>query len=91
VKQPGSFHGGAREHTWHNGQAPVRLIHGNDGIAFLSGLSGAFAGGAEYARVSRYGDGYWYLEGRTRQGTLSAWAMSIQLSGQETGSPPPSQ
>lgn len=55
-KQPGSFRGVVREHSWQNGQAPVRLIHRNEGIAILSGLSGAFAGGAEYARVQLHDD-----------------------------------
>ena len=86
LKQPGSFDGVAREHSWKNGQKPVRLIHSDDGFAFLSGLSGAFSGGAEYARVRRHEDGYWYLEGRTRQGALTARAMSIQLTKTKRGS-----
>jgi hypothetical protein len=85
-KRPGSFKGVAREHRWKKGEARVRLIHSDNGFAFLSRLTGTFAGGAEFARVSIYDDGYWYLEGRTHQRSLAARAMSIQLTPTQAGS-----
>lgn len=79
LKKPGSFRGVVREHHWENGQQPVRLIHRDEGIAFLSGLAGGFQGGGEFARVRLDKDGYWYLEGRSKQRFLHAWATTIQL------------
>jgi hypothetical protein len=51
------------QYGWHNGDAPVKMLAEQDGICFLSQVSGQFAGSGEQVGVYRK-DGYWYLEGR---------------------------
>jgi hypothetical protein len=67
-----------KQYEWTNGQAPVRMLHKNDGVCFLSGLSGSFGGYGEEVRVRLADDGYWYLGGQTRQAELKAKAIGIE-------------
>lgn len=86
LKQPGSFNSVVREHHWaaDNDQGPIRMIHGNDGFAFLTGIGGSFESNKDYVRVTRHEDGYWYLEGGSSKRDIKAWAFSVQLSQTET-------
>lgn len=83
---PGSFTHEIEEHSWRNGNQRKRLIHKDDGFVFLSGLAGSFRGGGEYARVRLDQDGYWYLEGRSNQGFMTARAITVRYSRSERGS-----
>lgn len=66
-------------HTWSKGQPPVRLIHKNEGICYLSRIQGAFFGGAEIAEVYIDKDGFWYLRGNSLQKELSVTAVSVKF------------
>jgi hypothetical protein len=57
---------------WDQGQQPVRLIKRDEGVCFLTGVSGHFQGAGENVRVWIAEDGYWYLGGQSMQEGISA-------------------
>ncbi len=65
------------ESTWKTGSAPVRLCNQNEGICFLSSVSGGLRGGGEDVRIYPGKDGYWHLGGSSYQDSLSLKAMSM--------------
>jgi len=75
---PAVFGSGVKQYEWTNGQAPVRMLNKNEGVCFLSGLSGRFAGYGEEVRVRLADDGYWYLGGQSGQADLKAKAIGIE-------------
>lgn len=66
-------------YRWENNGPPVKMIHQDEGICYLSGIGGAFQGGAEVARVYVHDDGYWYLHGSTGQGLLVVNATAVKM------------
>ena len=66
-------------YRWDYNEPPVRLIHKDDGVCYLSGLDGAFDGGAEGARVYIGDDGYWYLHGNSGRGFLVLGATAMKI------------
>jgi len=59
-------------YQWKQGDPPVRLIKYNEGICFLTGVSGHFLGGGEQVRLWIGSDGFWYLGGQSQQQGVSA-------------------
>jgi hypothetical protein len=57
---------------WQQGQQPIRLIKRDEGVCFLTGVSGHFAGGAESVKLWIDHDGYWYLGGDSKQQDVNA-------------------
>lgn len=57
---------------WEQGQPPLRLIKGTEGICVLTKVTGHFAGGGESVRVWIDDDGYWYLGGDSHQADVAA-------------------
>ena len=68
---PAMFQGRVKEFAWRNGDPPVKMLQKNTGICVLSGVAGHFAGSSEEVRVRLDDDGYWYLEGKSRQKELA--------------------
>ena len=66
-------------YRWDYNEPPVRMIHKNEGFCYLSGLGGAFDGGAEGARVYIGDDGYWYLHGNSGRGFLVLGATAVKI------------
>ena len=66
-------------YRWENNGPPVKMIHQDEGICYLSGVGGAFHGGAEVARVYIHEDGYWYLHGSTGHGFLVVNATAVKI------------
>jgi hypothetical protein len=80
VKQKlGAFQVKTTEYNWRRGSAPVKMIHKDTGFCYLSGVKGGLNGGGEAARVYIGDDGYWYLKGQTRAGTMELWAIAVEL------------
>jgi hypothetical protein len=75
---PELFSDNVKEFTWTKGQEPVRMLKAEEGICFLSGVSGALRGYGEHVRVRLADDGYWYLEGTSAQPELSAKAIAVR-------------
>jgi hypothetical protein len=75
---PAVFKSGPKEYHWRNGQPPVKMLHKNVGICFLSAIEGHFEGSAESVSVRLADDGYWYLEGKSNQDQLGASAVGIE-------------
>ncbi len=66
-------------YRWDYNEPPVKMIHKDDGFCYLSGLGGAFDGGAEGARVYIDDDGYWYLHGNSGRGFLVLGATAVKI------------
>jgi hypothetical protein len=64
-------------YTWNRGGDPVPLIKSDEGICFLSGVCGKFAGLGEEVHMHAGDDGTWYLSGQSGQESLRAEAVSI--------------
>ena len=75
---PAMFQGRVKEFAWRNGDPPVKMLQKNTGICVLSGVAGHFAGSSEEVRVRLDDDGYWYLEGKSREKELGATAIGIE-------------
>jgi hypothetical protein len=66
------------EHVWARGQEPVKLIHKDEGFAFLSSISGNFLGFGESVSLTVGEDGFWRLSGAAQQ-DLAARAISVRV------------
>ncbi|HEX3998619.1 MAG TPA: hypothetical protein VHX65_08730, partial [Pirellulales bacterium] len=66
------------EYHWRTGEPPVKMLHKDEGICFLSGIEGHFEGGGEEVSVRLADDGYWYLGGRSGQDQLGAAAVGVE-------------
>ncbi|HEV3145093.1 MAG TPA: hypothetical protein VGZ47_14480 [Gemmataceae bacterium] len=66
-----------KEHVWLAGTAAVKTIRADEGFCFLTGVAGKFEGGGEDVGVSIREDGFWYLDGNSRQ-NMSGRAVSYQ-------------
>jgi hypothetical protein len=75
---PAMFKSETKEFHWRKGDSPVRMLNKADGICFLSSVEGHFEGAGEEVAVRLRNDGYWYLEGRSRQDDLGASAIGIE-------------
>ena len=60
---------------WHDGTK----IHKQQGLCFLTRISGKFEGGGEYVEVYIGKDDYWYLKGNSHQQDVAATAMCYKL------------
>jgi hypothetical protein len=65
------------EYTWTPTKWPVRMIKTEEGFCCLSGVAGAYRGAGELVRIT-VRDGYWYLEGKSLQSSLSVKAISVK-------------
>ena len=74
---------GAIEYTfyeWKKGDAPVKMIHRDEGFCYLVGINGALAGGGESVQITIENDGYWYLKCRSvNSQPLNVRAVSVKL------------
>ncbi|HEY2250590.1 MAG TPA: hypothetical protein VGH74_06000, partial [Planctomycetaceae bacterium] len=57
--------------------APQRLIHRDEGICFISGISGEWGGDGEHAKLSIHEDGYWYFDMHRANDSAAAEATAI--------------
>lgn len=65
-------------YLWKKGTPPVKMIHSDTGICYLTQVGGGFAGGGEKVRVYvDEEDGFWYLHGSSQQGGTHARATSV--------------
>ena len=67
------------KYRWDYNEPPVKMIHKDEGFCYLSGIGGAFDGGAEGARVDIGDDGYWYLHGSSGRGFLVLSATAVKI------------
>ncbi len=74
---PAMFRSGVTEYHWKLGEPPVKMLPKKNGICFLSEIAGHFAGPSEEVSVRLADDGYWYLDGKSRQDQLGASAIGI--------------
>ena len=65
--------------TWMEDKPPTKMIHQDEGFCFLTGVNGAFDGGAEGALVYIGEDGYWYLKGHTKRELLRLHAIAVKI------------
>ena len=76
---PSKFPGGqARFFSWQQGDPPVRLIKRDEGICFLTGVSGQFRGAGEAVALTIESDGYWYLGGHSQAAGVSAECVVLK-------------
>lgn len=76
-KKPGEFDAVVTEHSWKDGQEPVRLLQADEGFCFLSAVGGSFGGPQESVGIVLR-DGAWHL-GDTAREFLVAKAISVQV------------
>ncbi len=50
-------------YEWKLGDAPIKMIHKDEGFCYLTVINGNFSGGGSTANVEIKDDGYWYLWG----------------------------
>ena len=61
---------------------PIRMIHSDEGICFLSLLRGRYSTPDDAARVYiDESDGYWYLSGGGPESPASAEAIAVRFDG----------
>jgi hypothetical protein len=65
--------------TWHQGEAPVRLIRKEEGFCALTMVTGSFQGAGEMVRVYVGDDGYWYLGGESHQEGVAAACIVVRF------------
>ncbi len=58
---------------------PLRLVHRDQGICFLSGIAGEWSTENEHARVEIHEDGYWYFEFERGNGSALAEVTVVFL------------
>jgi hypothetical protein len=75
---PKIFKSKLTEFQWRNGDPPVKMLHENNGICFLSAIGGWLEGPGERVSVRLADDGYWYLDGKSGQKELGANAIGIE-------------
>ena len=73
----GSDHG-VETASWHQGEAPVKLLRVDEGFCALTSVTGHFEGGGEAVRVYVAEDGYWYLAGRSSQNDVAGECVVIR-------------
>ena len=63
---------------------PIRMIHSDEGICFLSGIYGPYSKPEDAARVYiDSDDGYWYLSGSSAEESLiAAQAIAVRFTGE---------
>lgn len=64
--------------SWHQGEAPIRLIRKDQGFCALSLVTGGFAGGGEIVKVWIGPDDYWYLGGQSQQEGVGAECIVVR-------------
>jgi hypothetical protein len=67
------------EAVWDAKTGPVKMISKDEGFCFISGVAGKYEGASEIARVYVDQDGFWCLDGQSRQTTMSARAISVRI------------
>src|SRR4051812_13083692 len=67
------------EAVWDAKTGPIKMIGKDEGFCFISGVGGKYEGASEIARVSVGQDGFWCLDGQSRQNTMSARAISVRI------------
>ena len=65
--------------AWRSGDAPVKMIHRDEGFCALAGIGGAFHGGGEQVEIALGTDDFWYLRGRSAQDSTFAEAIAVRL------------
>jgi hypothetical protein len=66
-------------YDWQVGQAPLRMLHKDEGFCYLLGIKGAFNGGGESVQIVLEKDGYWYLTGHSLAGPIEVRAVGVSL------------
>jgi hypothetical protein len=69
------------KYHWQAGDEPIRMIHRNEGICFLSKIGGIWNRPGDEARVWIGDDGFWYLAGGDAEMKAFAQAMSVRFFG----------
>jgi hypothetical protein len=67
------------EALWTANTGAVRLIAKNEGFCFISGVGGKYEGTGERVNLSVGDDGFWYLDGKSAQASLTARAISVRI------------
>jgi hypothetical protein len=71
---------GVQTYFWHQSFIrPVRMIRSNSGICFLTQVRGRFRGAGEKVTIVNR-DGYWWLEGESKQAGVAAQATCVPFS-----------
>lgn len=65
-------------HAWEQGNSQKQLIRVDEGICFLTMVTGKFEGGGERVRVYRSKD-HWYLDGSSKQSGVAAEAQCLKF------------
>ncbi len=68
-----------QRYGWQQGQGPIKMIHQDDGVCFLTRVGGGFQGGGEFVWIQLGEDGYYYLTGQSAQQGVHAEATCILL------------
>jgi hypothetical protein len=68
---------GVQTYFWHQTfGTPIRMIRSNDGICYLTLVRGRFQGAGEKVTIANR-DGYWWLEGESKQEGVAAEATCV--------------
>jgi hypothetical protein len=68
---------GVQTYFWHQTFGmPIRMIRSNDGICYLTLVRGRFRGAGEKVTIANR-DGYWWLEGESKQEGVAAEATCV--------------
>jgi hypothetical protein len=76
--KPNTFRAIYSEAVWDVTTGPVKMIHKDEGFCFISGVSGRYEGNGEVANLTVEADGFWYLEGKAAQRTMTARAIGVR-------------
>jgi hypothetical protein len=76
-----SLHAEVEEYQWQAGDKPVKMIHSDEGICFLSMIGGPWNRPGDEAHVWIDKDGFWYLAGGDAEMKAFAQAIAVRFFG----------